>query len=246
MDFIFSIFRRTPEAQIARLRKKVKEPHGDPSVRIGAAQKLSEMGTPQALRALLDRFTINVSPSSQDEKEKEEVLSWLVHLGEKCVDPISDYLKNERQVYWPVRALKEILPAERLAGKLNEILRFHWDFPPADPDPKTQLIRALDKIHSRQLEETVRLYLHDDDDDVRLAALEYLCNCPGEEAREAVLQCYVDSSDRPRIRREILDLLAERQWSVKGFRPTVEESLPEGYTLTREGLVKRMGEGPLG
>ena len=93
---LFSLFRSSPEKQIERARKKVREPHGDPATRMNAAHRLGEMGTPEALLALLDRFTINVSPSGQDEQEKEEVLSWIVQMGKKAVPPLVQFLKREK------------------------------------------------------------------------------------------------------------------------------------------------------
>ncbi len=238
---IFSIFDRSPEKQIERLRKKVKEPHGDASVRVNAAYKLYQMGTPEAISALLDRFNINVSPSRQDDEEKEEVLGWIVSFGDGALEPLQSFLKRERQVYWPFRALREILPPEELARISNELVTHHWRNPPANPLPLVQLLRALEGVHSAELEESVRKFLDDRDDDVVLAALDYLLQRPEEEARPAVLECYLACEDRPRIRSYILEQLAERSWSVTGYRPGVEESLPPEYTLTRDGRVQFLG-----
>lgn len=237
---ILSIFRSSPEKQIAKARKRVKEPHGDAAVRINAARKLWEIGTPESILALLDRFTITSSPLVQDEEEKEDVLAWIVELGPLAVPPLKTFLKRERQVYWPVRALREILSEEELTASVNEVLRYHWEYPPASSEPKAQLIRLLDELHSPELLETMHLFLEDDDDDVCLGTLDYLFTQSEEEVREAILQCYLDSEDRPRIRAGILDRLAEAGWRVRGHRSRVEESLPEGYTLTRDGTVKTM------
>lgn len=238
---IFSIFSRSPEKQIERLRKKVKEPHGDASVRVNAAHKLYQMGTPEAISALLERFNITVSPSRQDDEEKEEVLQWIASFGRDAVEPIKAFLRTERQVYWPFRALRLIVPEDELTRISNELLTHHWNHPPASPIPLVQLIRSLEGIHSQELEETISRFLEERDDDVRLAALGYLFQQAGEDARNAVLECYLDSEDRPRIRSHILQRLAESGWSVKGYRPSVEESLPPEYTLTRDGCVKFLG-----
>ncbi len=238
---IFSIFDRSPEKQIERLRKKVKEPHGDASVRVNAAYKLYQMGTPEAIAALLDRFNINVSPSRQDDEEKEEVLQWIASFGRESVEPLKAFLRRERQVYWPFRALKEIVPPEELTEISNQLLSHHWKNPPASPIPLVQLLRSVVGIHSPELEETVRKFLKDRDDDVLLAALDYLLEGSEEEARGAVLECYLDCQDRPRIRSYLLERLAENGWSVKGYRPAIEESLPPEYTITRDGLIKFLG-----
>jgi HEAT repeat protein len=238
---IFSIFQRSPEKQIQRLRKKVKEPHGDPSVRINAAQRLFEMDSAPALRALLDRFTINVSPSAQDEREKAELSGWLVRKGKGAVPALLSYLKNERAVYWPARVLRQILEEEEFGSRFDEVLRFHWENPPASAYPKAQLIRSLEGTVSSQLDDTIRLFLEDDDDDVRLAAIEYLLNRSEEESREPILECYLESEDRPRVRRQILEHLVEKGWHVRGFRPAVEETLPDNFVLTRDGKVRQVG-----
>ena len=241
MDLL-SIFWPSPERQIAKARKRVKEPHGDASVRVGAAQKLAEMGTPEALRALLDRFQITVSPSVQDEEEKEQVLSWIVHHGEKTIPPLMQFLKTERQVYWPLRALREILSREELISRLEELLRYHWENPPASPEPQAQMIRSLRDLHSPGLEEVVRLHLQERDDDIRLASIDYLFELPEQDVREAILECYLDSDDRPRIRAHLLERLEQQRWSVRGYRPKIEETLPQEYALTRDGQIRRIGK----
>ncbi|MEE8160578.1 MAG: hypothetical protein V3T61_02960, partial [Acidobacteriota bacterium] len=164
MDLL-SIFRSSPEKQVEKARKKVKEPHGDPATRINAAHRLLEMGTPEAILALLDRFMIDVSPSSQDEEEKEEVLSWIVQMGEKAVPALIKFLKRERQVYWPVKALKGILSTKEFEEKMNEILQHQWENPPASSDPKAQLIQLLETPESPELVVTMKLFLEDEADD---------------------------------------------------------------------------------
>ena len=238
---LWSIFRGSPEKQIERLRKKVKEPHGDASVRQNAALRLYEMGTEPAIRALLDRYTITVSPSVQDELEKQDVYNWLVALGRAAVPPLIDFIKTERAVHWPARILQGILDPDEQAEEFCRILEFMWANPPASAIPKCQLMRMLDEVYSPELDAIVRKFLVDDDDDARLAAIQYLMGRPEEEAREAILNCYLQSEDRPRVRRQILELFMDKGWSVRGFRPAIEESLPDSFSLTREGKIRRVG-----
>ena len=238
---LLSIFRSSPEKQIEKARKKVKEPHGDSANRINAAYRLLEIGTPEAILALLDRFTIDVSPSSQDEEEKEDVLRQIVKRGEGAVSALINFLERERQVYWPVRALKEILLTKEFEEKIDEILQYQWENPPASSDPKAQLIQLLEVPESTKLVATMKMFLEDEADDVRLAVLDHLFHCSEEESREDILRCYLNSEDRPRVQGQIMAKFVEKQWSVKGFRPQIEENLPEGHMLTREGKVQITG-----
>jgi HEAT repeat protein len=241
MDLL-SLFRSSPEKQIERSRKKVKEPHGDSATRMNGALRLRDMGTPESILALLDRFTIDVSPSGQDEEEKQEVLSWVVQMGEESVEPLLKFLKRERQLYWPVKALRESVSEQLFSEKMNEILMDHWENPPASSDPTAQLIRLLEGVRTPELVNTIGLFLEDQADDVRLAALDYLFAQDEDEIRESILKCYLDSEDRPRVRGHILNGFVELSWSVKGFRAKVEETLSDGYQLTRDGVVKAVGK----
>jgi hypothetical protein len=87
----------------------------------------------------------------------------------------------------------------------------------------------------------MKMFLEDEADDVRLAVLDHLFHCSEEESREDILRCYLNSEDRPRVQGQIMAKFVEKQWSVKGFRPQIEENLPEGHMLTREGKVKITG-----
>ena len=241
MDLL-SLFGRSPERQIEKSRKKVTEPHGDPATRMNAALRLREMRTPESILALLDRFTINVSPSGQDEEEKEEVLSWITQMGEEAVEPLLKFLKRERQLYWPVKALRKSISGQAFAEKMNEVLIDHSENPPASSDPTAQLIRLLEGVRTPELVSTIGLFLEDQADDVRLAALDYFFAQDDDGVRETILECYLDSQDRPRVQGYILNGFVDQGWSVKGFRVKVEETLPDGYSLTRDGLVKSVGQ----
>jgi HEAT repeat protein len=84
----------------------------------------------------------------------------------------------------------------------------------------------------------LKQFLRDDDDDVRIAAVEAIAEV-GEDMREALLEACLESCDRPRIRIKICEVFADRDWPVKGYRPKVEQALPEGFHVTAKGLIRR-------
>ena len=88
------------------------------------------------------------------------------------------------------------------------------------------------------MEELLAGFLDDSDDDVRIVAIEALGEV-GESVRENLLQAFLDTDDRPRIRIRIAELFADRGWAVKGFRPKIEESLPDGFGLNSKGVIRR-------
>src|SRR2546423_10427832 len=100
--------------QIDKLVKRLTEPQGEDAPRIEAAERLAEGGTPDALYALLKRFTISSKVITQDIEEKRMVVRMLVEKGSDAVEPILPFLGTHHHVEWPVQALSEILPPEAL------------------------------------------------------------------------------------------------------------------------------------
>jgi HEAT repeat protein len=225
--------------QIDKLVKKLTEPGGEEGPRIEAAERLNEWGTPESLYALLRRFTISSKVITQDVEEKRMVVRMLVERGRGAVDPILRFLSNHHQVEWPVQALFQILPREELVPKLVEILEkvaAASAFTP--PEHRADLIRAMRGHVTPEIAAVLRQFLSDDDDDVRIAAIEALAEV-GEEMREALLEAFVQTEDRPRIRIKIAEMFADHDWPVKGYRPKVEGTLPEGFHVTAKGVIRR-------
>jgi len=239
---MFDFFKRgqAPSSkQIERVVKRLTEPQGEDAPRIEAAEKLADWGTPDALYGLLKRFTISSKVITQDIEEKRMVVRMLVEKGHEAVDPILRFISSHHQVEWPVQALSEILPREELVPKLVSTLEkvaAASAFTP--PEHKADLIRAMRGHVTPEIAAVLRQFLSDDDDDVRIAAIDALSEV-GEEMREPLLQAFLEAEDRPRIRIKIAETFAEREWPVKGFRPKIEQTLPEGFHLTAKGLVRR-------
>jgi HEAT repeat protein len=240
---MFDFFRRNQQPtskQIERAVKKLTEPLGEQAPRIEAAEKLSEWGTPDALYGLLKRFTISSSKSLTDDiEEKRMVVRMLVEKDREAVDPILRFIRTHHQVEWPIQALSEILPREELVPKLVEALgKVSTASAFTPPEHKSDLIRAMRGHVTPEIAAALTPFLTDDDDDVRIAAIEALSEV-GEDMREALLEAFVETDDRPRIRIKIAEIFADHDWAVKGYRPRVEQSLPQGFHLTAKGLIRR-------
>jgi HEAT repeat protein len=239
---MFDFFKRgqpPSTRQIEKLVKRLTEPQGEDAPRIEAAEKLSDLGTPEATYALLKRFTISSKVITQDIEEKRMVVRMLVDKGPDAVDPILRFIGTHHQVEWPIQALSQILPREELVPKLVQALEkvaTASAFTP--PEHKSDLIRAMRGHVTPEIAAVFRQFLTDDDDDVRIAAIDGLSEV-GEEMREPLLEAFLEAEDRPRIRIKIAETLAEHEWPVKGYRPRIEETLPEGFHLTAKGLIRR-------
>jgi HEAT repeat protein len=225
---------------VEKLTKRLTETAGDDGPRIEAAERLAEMDTPEATFALVKRFTVSSKVITQDIEEKRMVVQMLAEKGTRAVDPLLRFLKSYHQVEWPVQALAKILPNEELVPKLVGILQDVAQNPFTSPEHRSSLIKAMQGHVTPEIAEILMKSLEDDDDDVRISAIHAVAEV-GEETREKLLQTFIDSSDRPRIRIAIAELFADREWPVKGYRPTIEANLPDGFQVNAKGLIRRKG-----
>jgi len=232
-------FLRT-RSPIERLTKRVTETAGEDGPRIEAAQKLADMESPEATFALAKRFTISSKVITQDIEEKRMVVNMLAAKGDRAVEPLLRFLKTYHQVEWPVQALARILPTEQLIPKLVTVLEDVAQNPFTSPEHRSSLIKAMHGHITPEIAAALRKSLDDDDDDVRIAAVHAIAEM-GESAREGLLEAFAAAEDRPRIRIAIAELFADRDWAVKGFRPTIEANLPDGFHITSKGHIRRKG-----
>jgi len=237
---MFDFLKRTPASQVDKLTKKLTETAGEDAPRIEAAQKLADLDTPEATLALLKRFTISSKVISQDIEEKYMVVRMLVSKGRDAVDPILKFIRTHHQVEWPVRALTQILPQEEWAPQLVQVLENVAQNPFTSPEHRSGLIKAMHGHITPEIAKTLRKSLEDDDDDVAIAAMQAIAEL-GDDVREPLLELFIRAEDRPRIRIAVAELCANREWPVKGYRPSVEAALPDEFHLTAKGFIRRRG-----
>jgi hypothetical protein len=236
---LFSDQSEPSERQIHRALKQIIQVHGEAATRVGAMERLASWRTPEAATTLLRRFTVQTPQASMDLEEKQYAVKLLVEMGNVAVQPILDYLSVEPDVAHPVQALKEILPTAEFHKALTDILVGLTTGYTRWPEAKAVLIAHLSDEAFPQVAETVLRSLEDEDDDVCIAAIDYLARHGDEAIREKLIQVFLESDSRPRVRGRILDHLCEMQWPVKGYRKKMEEAISLPYYLTSKGTVKR-------
>jgi HEAT repeat protein len=205
-------------------------------------ERLASWKTPEAAAALLRRFTVQTPQASMDLEEKQYAVRLLVDMGKSAVQPILDYLNAEPDVTYPVRALRTLLPSDEYHKCLMDILTRLSTGYTRWPEAKAVLIAHLDDEAFAQVADAVFRSLEDEDDDVCIAAIDYLARNSGETIREKLLQLFLDSEARPRVRGRILDHFCEKEWPVKGYRKKMEESIALPFYMTSKGTIKRRSE----
>lgn len=242
MDFIRKFFSDSDgpsERQIGRALKHAIQTHGDPAARVGAMERLASWKTPSSATALLRRFTIQVPQETMDLEEKQYTVRLLTEMGRVAVDPILNFIRSEPEVTWPMRALREILPPEEFIAALTESLENLGRSYTRWPEAKVAMIEHLPKEAFPQLRDTLLRFLDDEDDDVCIAAADYLAHHGDDEIRERLVETLLKAEFRPRVRGRILELFTDLELSVKGYRKKVEEIIQEPFYLTAKGTIKR-------
>ena len=228
------------ESQIRRAIKHVTQTHGEAANRTGAMERLAAWRTPESAAALLRRFTVQTPQATMDSEEKQYAVKLLTEMGDVAVAPIVDWLKISPHVTYPVQALRNICPREKyhalLAGVLEALASGYVRWPEAS----AELIAGLDDAVFFEVNETVTRFLDDDNDDVCIAAADYLARNGGDDAvREKLIQVCLGADGRPRVRGNILGHFHEREWGVGKFKKDVENVIFPPFFLTSVGVVKR-------
>jgi hypothetical protein len=239
---LFDLIAGSPEKRVKSLQKKVTEKYGPPENRQKAIEQLLDLGTPEALSALMMRFTVNAEPSIADAEEKEYTYQSILHFQDKAVAPLKDFVRrSEKAVSWALRMLRALLPEPEVVSLcLEELTRIGPEYT-RDPEKKTVLLSTLGELNDERIALEVLPFLADPSDDVRIAAATVLKAKKDERAREALLKAWVDSLDRKRVVDVLAGVLADTGFGVQGFREKIEKNLPDGFYVDKAGLVKRRG-----
>jgi HEAT repeat protein len=244
MGFLDSLFGPPKTANPRAIESQVKaltQRHGDPSFRYQAADTLAGWGTPEAIEALLERFTVNVASETSDEAEKDHVASLVSDkLGRDAVEPIEKFLRTHEQVAWPLRLLAKIVPPEEFRERTLRVLNkldTHFD---RLPDRKVEMLHFLvEHAGHPEVADAAQRFLEDTDDRVRNAAVEVL-KASGRDADVAAMaQCFAESPDRPRVLAALCEALAGRKGALAAHASTVATFIPAGYALQPDGTLQK-------
>jgi len=227
------------EGQIRRAIKQVTQTHGEAGTRVAALERLASWRTEEAAAALLRRFTIQVPQASMDLEEKQYTVRLLGQMGSIAVEPIMNFIRSEPDVTHPLSALRDLLPSEEYHAALKSLLDNFSKSYTRWPEAKAVLLEHLEAGAFPMMQDTVVGFLEDEDDDVCIAAIDYLAQNGDEKIREKLIELYLSADSRPRVRGRILDALCEHEWPVKGYRKKMEEVIAEPFYLTAKGTVKR-------
>lgn len=240
---IFGLFGGSREKREAKrirdLAKRSQEKYGDAAMRSKALENLKDIGTPEALAALLQRFTAKTEPGITDSEEKDYTVQLLTSFGEDAIVPVVEFLeRTDSGVSWGVRCLESLVGEDELIGAIAKILdRLSTQYA-RDPEKKVVLLKLLAEHRDERIAPTAAKFLDDPADDVRIAALSTLVAQGGGGQEEGVVECLL-TAEAPRVKAACAQALADLGAAVPSRRDEVSASLPGGFRLGSDGIVRK-------
>lgn len=227
--------------KIDKLRRKATNAFGQAMDRQYAMKALYQIGTPEALEALLERYGINASVSIVDQDEKRDLYEWLVSAGDKAIVPIENYVSRSDGVYWPLRALKEIAGIDRAVEALLRALDRAETLDQRVNEQRAQLVSNLRDFQHPRVLERLKSLCQDPNDDVRMMALDGLLTYGEAEAMPIVAARLVNPEETQRIRSVLYEQLVDHGWSLAAWREELEAAgvMPSHYMFGAKGELVR-------
>jgi hypothetical protein len=222
--------------ELGRLARVVSNKLSQNYDRQEAIEQLGALASVDSARALLRRFDFTMEPSITDQDEKEAAARGIVAAGIVALEPIHAYCARAESLTWPLKVLRQIVPAEQIVDELLTLLdQFDTEYM-RNPEPKIQLITVLAEYRTNEVREAVEPFLGDVNEAVRFHASGTLFSI-GDVASAEPLLAALAEEESLRVKNRIARGLEQAGWSLSAeLAQRAEASLPPGYAV-RDGRV---------
>ena len=205
-----------------------------------AIQALADLGTGEAVEALLKRFTFHIDPSITDQEEKDSAFRGVLRAGKDAIEPVRAYAAKAESLAWPMKVIQELVSDEEYVEELLKWLS-RWDTEYSKfVDPKVQILAALEEHKQAGIRAGVERFLEDVNEPARFHAVAALLAQEDAETAPALAHLLGDE-ESVRVRTKIAEGLVSRGWTLpEAEREAVTRSLPPAFALDGAGrVVKR-------
>ena len=238
---LLDIFRRKSGASaLSKHAARVANKRAQAADRWESIHALGELKSPEAVAALLERFTYRVDPSITDQEEKEAALQGIVAAGEAAIEPVRASLREADAIAWPLKILARLVPEATITDDLLALLASMDTEYERDPQRKIQVLIELEDRRDPRIAEAVTRFLDDVNETVRFHAVGALVRQEqaGDEARVRLSRLFLEDESM-RVRARIADGFIERGWGLAGERTALLARMPSGYSLDKGEKPRR-------
>ena len=223
---------------LARLERLIANKLSQNYDRQEAIDELAKIADGASAAVLFKRFDWVLDPSITDQEEKAACLAGIVAAGEAALEPLRRYAKKSESLTWPLKILVEIVPADRVVDEMLSLLdQFDTEYM-RNPEPKVQLLQALEAYPTDEVRVAVEPFLGDASETVRFTA----CNTVfaiKDAASVPALVATLDGEESLRVRNRIGQGLAENAFTIPPeLIEACQKGLPSGYVLRGDHVEK--------
>jgi len=224
--------------EIARLERLVASKLSQNYDRQEAIEELTKIGTADSAAALLKRFGWSMDPSITDHDEKDSAVRGIAAAGKAALEPLRAYCKRAESLTWPLKALRQIVSQDEVGDELLALLdQFDTDYV-RNPEPKVQLITALEEFPSDEVRIAVEPFLGDASEPVRFTAVGTVLSM-NDEASVVALVAQLEEEESLRVKNRLAQGLADKGWTIpEELAAACRKSLPEAYRVAN-GKIQR-------
>jgi HEAT repeat protein len=224
--------------ELARLTRVVGNKLSQDYDRQEAIGVLSELGTADAVRALLKRFDFNMEPSITDQDEKDSAARGVIAAGELALPPLRDYCARAESITWPLKILRQIVEQEHFVDELLELLeQFDTEYL-RNPEPKIQLIATLEEFPSEEVRVAVEPFMTDVNEHVRFTAVGTVFAMGNAAGIDALVEALA-VEESLRVKNRIAGGIAQRSWQIpETLREKCASAIPDGFVMNGAVLAR--------
>jgi hypothetical protein len=228
----------TSPKELARLARLASDKLAQNYDRQDAIAALSALRNEDGARALLRRFDFSMQPGITDQEEKEAALEGIVAAGELALEPIRSYCERAESLTWALKALRRIVPADRLVAEHLQLLeQFDTDYT-RNPEPKIQLITALEEFKEERVRVAVEPFLLDTNESVRFHAVGTVFAMEDASSVSPLIESMIEEESL-RVKNRTAGGLAQRGWQIpEALRSALTPILPSEFSLQNGKIVR--------
>ncbi len=237
---LFGLFEKKPGGALKKHAERVANKRAQAIDRWESIQALIRDGGPEAIAALLPRFTFYVDPSITDQEEKDAVFEGVLRAGEHAIPVVRAFMETSESLSWPLKLMDRLAEQQTVVAALLELLA-PWDTEYArDPQRKIQLLAALEERKDARTAAAVARFLRDANETVRFQAVTAIfAQDNAGDFRESLQEC-VRSEESVRVRNRIFEGFLQQGWSAIEPGEGARALSTSSYAVDARGSIKRL------
>lgn len=229
------------QKSIDKIKRRLTDQFRQTHERYEAMDQLVKIGTPAALEALLERFTLRVNGPTVDEEEKQYCHDLVAKFGQAAIEPLQRYIQTHDAVYFPLKSLREIAGDEVAVATLLEVIDN------ADPgyhdglERLREIVSNLRDFRHDKVREALGKLLTSRNNEIRFYALDGLVGYPPEQVAPLFAQVLLDPEESARVKGLACELAVEHQLPLQPWAAQLATMLPQTYRMDAQGVMQRAG-----